>query len=287
MSEKELEQVVEEEDQILDSTDPEETASSEEEVVEKEEAAEEQEVVEDYSEDMIALFGEDLTEEIKEKAATIFEAAVQSRVDRAVTAETSRLEEEYAQKVETFTEETNARVDEYLDYVVQEWMEQNEVAIEEALTTELTTEFIEGLKNLFAEHYIDIPEDKLDVLGELTDKVEELEAKLNEQVDANIEMKKDLGKFAKTEIFVEMSEGLARTQVEKFAELAEGIDFSDEESYRRKLNLIRENYFAAKAKKSDIVEELAEEAETIEQPVQQNYGEVGRYVQAISRTAKK
>jgi len=287
MSEKELEQVVEEEDQILDSTDPEETASSEEEVVEKEEAAEEQEVVEDYSEDMIALFGEDLTEEIKEKAATIFEAAVQSRVDRAVTAETSRLEEEYAQKVETFTEETNARVDEYLDYVVQEWMEHNEVAIEEALTTELTTEFIEGLKNLFAEHYIDIPEDKLDVLGELTDKVEELEAKLNEQVDANIEMKKDLGKFAKTEIFVEMSEGLARTQVEKFAELAEGIDFSDEESYRRKLNLIRENYFAAKAKKSDIVEELAEEAETIEQPVQQNYGEVGRYVQAISRTAKK
>jgi hypothetical protein len=236
---------------------------------------------------MIALFGEDLTEEIKEKAATIFEAAVQSRVDRAVTAETSRLEEEYAQKVETFTEETNARVDEYLDYVVQEWMEQNEVAIEEALTTELTTEFIEGLKNLFAEHYIDIPEDKLDVLGELTDKVEELEAKLNEQVDANIEMKKDLGKFAKTEIFVEMSEGLARTQVEKFAELAEGIDFSDEESYRRKLNLIRENYFAAKAKKSDIVEELAEEAEDIEQPVQQNYGEVGRYVQAISRTAKK
>jgi len=287
MSEKELEQVVEEEDQILDSTDPEETASSEEEVVEQEEAAEEQEVVEDYSEDMIALFGEDLTEEIKEKAATIFEAAVQSRVDRAVTAETSRLEEEYAQKVETFTEETNARVDEYLDYVVQEWMEQNEVAIEEALTTELTTEFIEGLKNLFAEHYIDIPEDKLDVLGELTDKVEELEAKLNEQVDANIEMKKDLGKFAKTEIFVEMSEGLARTQVEKFAELAEGIDFSDEESYRRKLNLIRENYFAAKAKKSDIVEELAEEAEDIEQPVQQNYGEVGRYVQAISRTAKK
>ncbi|NDH48949.1 MAG: hypothetical protein EBY41_00090 [Proteobacteria bacterium] len=287
MSEKELEQVVEEEDQILDSTDPEETASSEEEVVEQEEATEEQEVVEDYSEDMIALFGEDLTEEIKEKAATIFEAAVQSRVDRAVTAETSRLEEEYAQKVETFTEETNARVDEYLDYVVQEWMEQNEVAIEEALTTELTTEFIEGLKNLFAEHYIDIPEDKLDVLGELTDKVEELEAKLNEQVDANIEMKKDLGKFAKTEIFVEMSEGLARTQVEKFAELAEGIDFSDEESYRRKLNLIRENYFAAKAKKSDIVEELAEEAEDIEQPVQQNYGEVGRYVQAISRTAKK
>lgn len=287
MSEKELEQVVEEEDQILDSTDPEETASSEEEVVEQEEATEEQEVVEDYSEDMIALFGEDLTEEIKEKAATIFEAAVQSRVDRAVTAETSRLEEEYAQKVETFTEETNARVDEYLDYVVQEWMEQNEVAIEEALTTELTTEFIEGLKNLFAEHYIDIPEDKLDVLGELTDKVEELEAKLNEQVDANIDMKKDLGKFAKTEIFVEMSEGLARTQVEKFAELAEGIDFSDEESYRRKLNLIRENYFAAKAKKSDIVEELAEEAEDIEQPVQQNYGEVGRYVQAISRTAKK
>jgi len=287
MSEKELEQVVEEEDQILDSTDPEETASSEEEVVEQEEAAEEQEVVEDYSEDMIALFGEDLTEEIKEKAATIFEAAVQSRVDRAVTAETSRLEEEYAQKVETFTEETNARVDEYLDYVVQEWMEQNEVAIEEALTTELTTEFIDGLKNLFAEHYIDIPEDKLDVLGELTDKVEELEAKLNEQVDANIEMKKDLGKFAKTEIFVEMSEGLARTQVEKFAELAEGIDFSDEDSYRRKLNLIRENYFAAKAKKSDIVEELAEEAEDIEQPVQQNYGEVGRYVQAISRTAKK
>lgn len=241
-------------------------------------------------EDMDALFsGEDLTEEFKEKATTIFEAAVNARVAQEV----AQLEEQYAQKIEEsaaqFVAETEKRIDEYLDYVVQEWMDQNEIAINESLRADITEEFIDGLRQLFAENYIEVPEEKLDVIGELANKVEELEAKLNEAVESSIEMKAKVAEYSKEAIFAEVSEGLVTTQVEKFKTLAEGVDFLDEETYKRKLEIVKENYFADKKVVSNIVESEIESAEEPElnESVKATDPSVARYMSAISRTVKR
>ena len=241
-------------------------------------------------EDMDALFnGEDLSEDFRTKATTIFEAAVHAKTEEI----REELEEEFANKLEEqLTEsiaEINARIDDYMSYAVNEWMEQNEVAIESSLRNSITEEFIDGLKNLFAEHYIDIPEEKLDVLDEMSEMIGELESKLNETVEANIGLSKELAEEIQHRIFNEVSEGLIVTQAEKFKTLAEGVDFTDVDTYKQKLEIVKENYFADKKKPASYIVES--EIDNADEPEAKQAvpatGAVANYVQAISRTVKK
>jgi len=242
--------------------------------------------MEDYTIE-VAFEGEELSEEFKEKAVTIFEAAVNAKVEmiRAeLEEESDKLLEE---KISEITTKLSDQIDNYLNYVVEQWMEENELAIESSLKTEITEEFIEGMKELFAENYIEIPEEKLDVLEGLANKVEELEQKLNESINDNIELASAVKQFAKESIFAQVAEGLTVSQKEKFATLADGVDFIDEQTYEKKLNIVKENYFKDGMVVSNIVESEVESAE--EQPSQapRLSGPVANYVQAISRTVKK
>ena len=240
-------------------------------------------------EDVEEMFaGSDLSEEFKDNAATLFEAAVNARA----MVEIARLEEEYAaafeESVVEITEELTSKLDSYLDYVTEQWMEANEVAIESTLRNELMEEFIDGLKGLFAEHYIDVPQEKVDVLEALATKVEDLEEVLDEAINENVELKKIVADVEKDGILESLSEGLALSQVEKFKALAEGIDFDgDLETYARKLAFVKESYFTAKKSvvSTNIEEETFEgEVSTTTVSVDPT---VNRYVQAISKTVKK
>ena len=204
--------------------------------------------VKGVKEDIDALMnGEDLSEEFRQKATTIFEAAVMTRVNE----ELARIEEEFDSRLQVAIEENKEglveQVDGYLDYVVEQWIAQNELALEHGMKSEIVEGFIHGLKGLFQEHYIDIPEEKFDVLNALEEQVSELEEKLNEQVAANVEMNKTLGSLKRAEIVSEISEGLAATEVEKLKGLAEELSYEDEESFKVKVQTIRENYFNTKA----------------------------------------
>jgi uncharacterized coiled-coil protein SlyX len=199
-------------------------------------------------EDVDALLnGEDLSEEFKQKAETIFEAAVMNRVH----AEVARLEEEFeaklqesvAQNVEGLVEQ----VDGYLGYVAEQWIAQNEIALERGMKSEILEGFVNGLKGLFEEHYIDVPEERFDVLGEMEQRMEELEAKLNEQVAANIELSKTLAEAKRSDIVKTVSEGLSDTETEKFLGLVEELSYEDAETFETKVKTIRENYFTTKA----------------------------------------
>jgi hypothetical protein len=198
-------------------------------------------------EDMDALFnGEDLSEEFKDKATTIYEAAVMTRVKEEV----ARIEEEFEAKLEEAiaqnTEGLVEQVDGYLGYIAEQWIAQNEIALERGMKSEILEGFIGGLKGLFEEHYIDIPEERLDVLGEMESKIEELEAKLNEQLAANIEMNKTIAEQKRSDIVKTVSEGLTDTETEKFNNLVEELSYEDAESFETKVKTIRENYFTTK-----------------------------------------
>lgn len=204
--------------------------------------------VKGVKEDIDALMnGEDLSEEFRQKATTIFEAAVMTRVNE----ELARIEEEFDSRLQEAIEKNKEglveQVDGYLDYVVEQWIAQNELALERGMKSEIVEGFISGLKGLFQEHYIDIPEEKFDVLGALEEQVATLEEKLNEQVAVNVEMNKTLGALKRSEIVSEISEGLADTEVEKLKGLAEELSYEDEESFKVKVQTIRENYFNTKA----------------------------------------
>jgi len=199
-------------------------------------------------EDMDALMnGEGLSEEFRAKATTIYEAAVMARVNTEV----ARIEEEFNTMLGEATEQVKEglveQVDGYLDYVVEQWIAQNEIALEHGMKSEILEGFVSGLKGLFEEHYIDIPEEKFDVLGSLEEQVEQLEAKLNEQLAANVELNKTVGSMKRSEIVAEAAEGLTDTEVEKFAGLAEELSYEDQESFKTKVQTIRENYFTTKA----------------------------------------
>lgn len=254
------EEVVEEIEQELDE------AKKKKEVCEEEELVEEELTV-DVSADVAALInGEELTEEFKTKAATIFEAAVVNRVKQEV----AKLEEEYAalliKESEEIAEGLIEKVDGYLDYVVEQWIAQNELALEHGMKSEILEGFVAGLKGLFEEHYIDIPEEKFDVVGVMESTIEELETKLNEQVAANVELNKTVGEMKRSEIVETACEGLSDTEVEKFKGLAEELAYEDVETFTTKVQTIRESYFTTKAQ-SDVasvvtdspVEMLAEE----------------------------
>jgi len=235
--------------------------------------------------------GEDLSEDFREKAATIFEAAIEARI----ADEVQSLEEHYTQQLEEaiseVASELTAKLDDYLDYCVEQWMKENEVAIEHSLKSEITEDFMDGLKDLFAENYIEIPEDKLDVLEQLAAKVEELENKLNDSISENIEMMKSLDGYTQQEVFYSVAEGLAMTQVEKLRQLAEGITFEDPQTYQKKLLLVKENYFPTQSNAT--AQYVAEEDEAIgnndlseETKVSFQDPSVKRYFSAISRTSK-
>jgi hypothetical protein len=220
-------------------------------------------------EDVDALLnGEELSEEFRTKAETIFEAAVLSRV----AAEVARIEEEFesklAEQVEKNTEGLVEQVDGYLGYIAEQWMTQNEIALERGMKSDILEGFIGGLKNLFEEHYIDIPEEKFDVLGEMESKIDELEAKLNEQVAANIELSKTLAESNRAEIVKTVSEGLTDTETEKFMSLVEELSYEDQASFETKVKTIRENYFTTKATTvSSVVTDAPVEALTEEKKV--------------------
>jgi hypothetical protein len=242
-------------------------------------------------EDVEEMFsGSDLSEDFKDKAATLFEAAVAARV----ITEQARLEEEMEEKlteaVVEINEELTSKVDAYLDYVVEQWLEDNTVAIESTLRNEIMEEFMNGLKGLFAEHYIDVPQEKVNVIESLASKVEELEEKLDEQITENVEIKRSLVQSEKKEVFESFLDDLALTQQEKFKALAEGVDFDgDIEVYAKKLAIIKENYFASEKKapgSTNIVEETFE-ADTETKKISGADPAVNRYVEAISRSLKK
>lgn len=249
-------------------------------------------------EDLDALFhGENLSEDFMNKAATIFEAAVTARVNSLE----EKIQEQYAEILEQVTEELKeeltTKVDDYLNYVVEEWVKENELAVESGLRSELTEDFIAGLRNLFVEHYIDIPEEKVDVVEEMTSKVVELEGKLNEQISSAVEMRKLIIEYAKREAFHDICEGLTSTQVEKMKSLSEGVEFSTVEDYTQSLLTLRENYFPTKSPAKSNNERLDEETDVVEETQRTSLEEakankiadpvMEAYVKSISRTIVK
>jgi hypothetical protein len=200
-------------------------------------------------EDIDALLqGEDLSEEFVSKATTIFEAAVMSRVEEIAEEVEAQLHEQFEQAVEELKEDFAAKIDDYLNYMVEEWMKENELAIESGLRSEIVEDFIGGLRNLFAEHYIDIPEEKVDVVQEMADKVEELEAKLNEEISRSVEFKKEINEHKKVQAVQAVCEGLTQTQVEKLKSLAESVEFTTEEEFTEKVSTLKEAYAPSNVK---------------------------------------
>ena len=214
-------------------------------------------------EDIDAMMGnEELSEEFKTKAATIFEAAVSAKVIEEVNNRIGVFEENYKKELKEAKEEhqnaMSEKVDGYLNYVVEEWMIENELAVEKGIRSELVEDFMTGLKNLFTEHYIDIPEEKVDLVDDLFEKVEELEQKLDESINDNVEVKKQLAEYKKEETLREVSQGLADTEKEKLKTLSDGVDFEDDEQYKEKIEVIKENYFppATESQPQTITEEV-------------------------------
>jgi hypothetical protein len=201
---------------------------------------------EKMKEDLDALLGgENLSEEFVTKASTIFEAAVIARAEEVIAEAEVALQEQFESAVEEIKEDLAAKVDDYLNYMVEEWMKENALAIEKGLRAEIVEDFITGLKGLFEEHYIDIPEEKVQVVEELTSKVEELEDALNEQIARGIELSKSLNEQKKIEAIYTACEGLTQTQVEKLKSLAEGVEFTTEEEFVAKVDVLKESYFKA------------------------------------------
>ena len=220
----------------------------------------------DVKEDIDAILsGEELSEEFKTKASTIFEAAVSAKVISAVNERIEAFEGDYNKELNEAKEEHKVaiteKVDSYLNYVVEEWLKENELAVEKGIRSELVEDFMTGLKNLFQEHYIDIPEEKVDLVDDLFEKVEELEKQLDETVNHNVEIKKELSQYQKEETLREVSEDLADTEKEKLEKLSEGVDYEDSEQYKEKLSVIKENYFP---KTTETAQPLTEEVENTE-----------------------
>lgn len=251
-----------------------------------------------WKEDIDAMFGDELSEDFREKAETVFEAAVNTRMNL----EASRLEEEFAAKAEELEEsfntkleeatsemfeEVSSKLDQYLDYVIEQWIEENKLAIENSLRADIAEDFMKGLQNLFAEHYISVPAEKVDVLGEMKAEIEELKAKLNEETDAKIALQSVIDEATKEALLDEISEGLAETQVEKLRTLSEGLEYGDADTYRKKLEIVKENYFADK-KPAASTGLITEEIDGTDESVNESNipAAMAKYAQAISKSVK-
>tara|TARA_B100001121_G_scaffold310706_1_gene344403 strand:- start:794 stop:1963 length:1170 start_codon:yes stop_codon:yes gene_type:complete len=261
----EAEEVVSEEEEATEEEVVSEEEESEEEVVAEAEEIEEEEEF-DVSEDVTALLeGEELSEEFQEKARTIFEAALRSKVEEIKEGMIAAYDEAYEERlVEEVTEIKTAlqeRVDSYLEYVAEEWVTENRLAIESGLKAEMSESFLSGMKTLFEEHYVSIPEEKYDVLESMVEKLDEMETKLNEQIEKNITLNSRLSESVADGIFDEVAEGLALSQKEKLASLAESVEFESGDKYREKLEMLKESYFTAKKAPKAQTENLSEEVD--------------------------
>ena len=285
---QEEEVVAEEPESILRKKMADAIKESEESTEEEEVVAEQEEVIEvDVEDDINALIaGEELSEEFQEKAKTIFEAAINSKV--SVIQED--LEKEYAKVLQEEIDSTKIklteRVDSYLEYVAGEWLEENSLAVEQGLKAEMSESFLTGMKSLFEEHYVSIPEDKYDVLESMVNKLDDMEEKLNEQIDKNVSLTKRLAESKSDGILSDVSEGLAVTQKDKLASLAESVEFESETDYREKLVTLRNSYFPTRqvaSTQSEDSEMLSESNETVAKPT----GSMDNYLTALQRITKK
>ena len=287
------EEVIEEEEATTDEVVAEEESEATDEVVAEEETSEEEVIEEeeaiDIEADVAALIeGEELSEDFQNKARTIFEGAIRSKVAEIK----EELQESYAQalveELDKIKEGLTERVDSYLEYVADEWIQENQIQVEAGLKTEMTESFLEGMKSLFEEHYVTIPEDKYDVLNSMVDKLDEMESKLNEQIDRNVALNRRLAESTADSVFASVAEGLADTQKEKLATLAENVEFESDTDYREKLVTLKESYFPSKtsAPKSTS-ENLSEEVSTDEVISEEVAPRMQAYLDILSRAAKK
>jgi hypothetical protein len=287
----------EEEEVEGEVVEEEETTASAEEVVSEEETTEEAEVVAEeeeapeaeynVEEDVEALLaGEELSEDFQEKARTIFETAIKAKVATVQEELKAQYEATLEEEVSVIKEELTTRVDAYLEYVAEEWMTENQLAIEQGLKAEMTESFLTGMKSLFEEHYVQIPEEKYDVTAAMVEKLDEMEDKLNEQINKNIALNQRLAESVADVIFSDVCEGLALSQKEKLASLAENVEFDSEDTYREKLVTLRNSYFPENAgAQRDESENISESSDvSTQQPVS---GLMESYLDALTRVSKK
>jgi hypothetical protein len=280
----ETQEVVSEEETTTD-----EVVSEEEVVTEAEET--EEELVEEEGLDIEAdvqalLEGEELSEEFEEKARTIFETAVKTKVAEMQESLHETYQNALVEEVVAIREELSERLDSYLEYVADEWFQENALAVEAGLKSEITESFLDGMKGLFEEHYVTIPEDKYNVLESMVDKLDEMEGKLNEQIDRNVALNRRLAESSADGVFATVSEGLADTQKEKLSALAENIEFESETDYREKLVTLRKSYFPESAGTPSTSENLSEEVSTDEVISEEVSPMMQAYLDTLSRAAK-
>ena len=275
-----------EDEVVAEEETAEEEVVAEEETTEEETVAEKEEVVEyDIEEDVNALLaGEELSEEFQEKAKVIFETAINAKVSQIQVELEEKYSSVFAEEVETFKGELSERVDSYLEYVADEWFQENALVIDQGLKTEMTESFLSGMKDLFEAHYVEIPEDKYDVVHNMVDKLDDMETKLNEQIEKNVSLNKRLAESVADGILDQVSDGLAQTQKEKLASLAESVEFESEEEYREKLETLKESYFAPKKQSSSAKTETLSEG--VSNDHQQYSGSMNAYVRALGSTVK-
>ena len=289
-AEKPEDQVVSEEETTEEEVvaESEETTETEE-VVAEEETTEEEVVEEEESfsveADVNALLeGEELSEDFKAKATTIFEAAIKSKIGEIKEELKGEYEKSLAEEVSAMKEVLEDRTDAYLEYIAQEWMEENALQVEHGLKTEMTDSFLKGMKSLFEDHYVTIPEEKYDVINNMVDKLDEMENKLNEQINKNIALNKRLAESVSDVILADVSEGLALSQKDKLASLAKNVEFDSEETYREKLGTLKESYFPSASAPRDHSETISEGTEA---PQAAPSGLMESYLQTMNRVSKK
>jgi hypothetical protein len=256
----------------------------------EDEDKEEEEMEEDFDieEDVNALLaGEDLSEEFQEKARTIFEAAIRSKVAEIKEELQVSYEEALVEEIEAIKEGLVDRVDAYLEYVADEWVSENALAVEHGLKTEMTESFLQGMRGLFEDHYVSIPEDRYDVIENMVDKLDEMEGKLNEQIDRNVALNRRLAESVADVIFADVSEGLALSQKDKLSSLAENVEFDSEANYREKLVTLRESYFPTYTSTQRDDSETLSESTDVQSQQPQVDGRMASYLQTLGRVAKQ
>ena len=264
-------------------TKPSDASSKQEEVTNDEEVIQEEtpETKYDFTEDVDALVaGEELSEEFRQRAATIFEAAVTAKVNDEVKVVTEAFEQSLTEEVEKVKTDLAEKVDDYLSYAAKQWLEENSIAVEHGIKNEMAESFFNGLKELFVEHNFTVPEEKFNLLDGMAGEIDDMEKKLNEQIDANVTLNKRVGELVKMEIVTECAAGLAETQKEKLASLAEGVEFETEEDFRKKIETIKESYFTRK-EATEVADPTEDKGETLVEDTTSHT--MSKYVDALKK----
>jgi len=283
----EEQEIVAEEEETEEEVVTEEEETETEEVVAESENTEEEYNIEEDVEALLA--GEELSEEFQEKARTIFETAIKTKVGEIKEQLQSAYEEALVEEIVSIKESLEGRLDAYLEYVADEWFQENALAVEHGLKTEMTESFLVGMKNLFEEHYVTIPEDRYDVIESMVDKLDEMESKLNEQIERNVALNRRLAESVADVIFADVAEGLALSQKDKLASLAENVEFESEADYREKLVTLRESYFPSNAgTQRSTSESLSEQPSNEQTAINESVSPMmAAYLETLSRAAKK